>query len=956
MKMKGYYQDRDGDQRQLWKDVTEDMIEQIRHSDAYHMSIYLLNLAVGVHPKDEEVQNEDIAYKGDLWFDIDHKPTNPVPTVADYHQAIKESITDAQRLVSYFETIGLTGESCRLFISGSKGFHISIPGSVMNNTLPTKNLPLIHKHMAAFIQAKAGTTGIDMALYCMGRGKLLRVENKKRTNGKFKVPVTWAELQIMTPESYDKLCEVPRIESLVLPTNVCNELAIMFGEAADAVEVTSKIIFESTPSEQLAIFSDGNHPTCVNWFVENKNIKEASGNFNKAKMSFARYLSNADITNAELNLLIDEFAENWTSHSRPTVDGRREALRDTLSYGKAQGFSCKLMTNMLKDNPCTGCKLLAVQRQEILKKSDIEVTETGYYRPGKDKGTAISNFTLVTTGRVIDSGDGLGKFQILKCEIWQQSEGATQATFLRNHDFDNSAFESSRSFKNSLKDVAGLLWVGNDTDLQHIKVLLTNKAALAGGTIVERQVALGIAHHIDEERGIDEFVWLEEDYSLNTLGTKDSLQFNGLRAGVNQPRNLKLEGVTKYDSSDETQNETLRNLLKVNIPEIVAPTLGWVMGCWLRTHIRAMGSTDKHLPALQIYGSSGHGKTETATLFSALAGADFASTEPLVVSSSTPYAIKVEASISLTIPRIFDEMNEHRIVDRARYTQAYEAVKMTARGGFIMSGDVVDNKLGLKAMSATSPIIMLATQLNTSAEIHERTIPLSINKAHRKPSHTVAFKAVRDNYPHLIALARTAMETTIKLPVAWVEGIIAVNKALIPGELSDRIAENWRFALVGLDYLVFVLEGSKAPQDILDAVVELKAGLVQYLADNRENISAQGNTQEIDNVIDTFGEMTIQEVGYHAKIKQGDHYIVAGDTLHIWSAAIFPMYVKYCRNVMMRPPEMSSIKQFQDLVGHQDYYLGSCPPDGVRGRAGWHSLHIPGLVARGVRVENFLTD
>lgn len=463
---------------------------------------------------------------------------------------------------------------------------------------------------------------------------------------------------------------------------------------------------------------------------------------------------------------------------------------------------------------------------------------------------------------------------------------------------------------------------------------------------------IGICRHLDPERDIDEYVWVEENFSINTSGYINTLKFEGKECKGD--RTVNLQHVIGYDPTDEQQNKTLRALFKVNTPAVIAPTLGFVMGCWLRTHIRDNGSTDKHLPILQMYGSSGHGKTETATMFAALAGADYMNHEPVVISSSTPFAIRCEASISTTVPRIFDEMNEHRNIDKNRYTQAYEAVKMAARGGYMSSGNVRDNKQVIDNVPASSALIMLATQVNSSTEIEERTIPVSINRHDRTSEHANSFLYVRENFQHLVKMARTAMETTLHLDPQWASDCVKYNKGLIPTDIQDRIAVNWRFALVGLDYFTYILETKQTPKDILASVLELKQSLLDYLEEHKEEFSTQNATQEIDNVIDTFGEMVIQDNGYSKLYKHGEQYIVQGDTLHIWSAVFFPKYVSYCNQVLSRPPELSSPKQFQDLLKHQDYYLGSCPPEGVQCPPGWHSFHIPSLKLRKVRVENFL--
>lgn len=956
-----YYQAAENS-KQRWQQIEDTQEEAIRRETAFHMSIYKLDRAV------EEAKEGDIKYKGDLWFDIDHKPEGSTPSPDDYRRAIHEAILDTRKLLSYFDSIHLDTQCCLLFASGGKGFHLCVPASLFDATSAVKSLPRLHKFMAQMIQHRAETTGIDMATYSEGKGHLLRVENKQRANGKYKVPITLQELEVMTPESYALLTSAPRVVTTYAPKGSCAGLAILYSEAEAELENVSKIAFSAATEAHMAVFSDHNNPLCVDWVVEGTNIKPDSGKFNRAKMSLARYLMNSLITDEERNRLLSEFANNWTSTHNPTVESRQQAVRETLKYGKENGFSCSLMTSMMTASPCKGCKLKAVQRQEVASLAKIEATANGYIRiTPKGDGPELSNFTLVPYCKVMkDNEDKDNEFAAFEYIVLRGTTEIVEGDKLVVITLKHSAWQSSSEFKKQISSTLDLRWTGGDIDLQHLKSLLTNPVAIEGIKTVTEIKRIGINRYIDAARDIDEYVWVEEGFSINALGTTQTMRFDPDGTGTDTHRALRLSGVEPYNSADEKQNETLRALLKVNTPDIVAPTLGWIMSCWLRAHIRSRETTEKHLPSLQIYGSSGHGKTETATLFAILAGADYYTNEPLVVSSATPFAIRIEASISTTIPRIFDEMNEHKISDRKRYSAAREAVKASARAGAQPQGVVSDRGLRIDDKRATSPIIMLATQLNAEREIHERTIPLSINKVHRDADHAVNFRLARKNIQHLISLAKSSMLTTLEIDDAWIIATTLRNQALMPPAIQDRIATNWETALIGLDYLTYVLQGRRgnarikarksAPQDILDRVAALKQELLDWLQANERELSEASEAQEIDAVLDTFGEMIILDTGYNRKFKYGEHYVVAGDTLHIWSSAFFPQYLKHCRQVLMRPPELSSVKQYLDLLQHQPYCMASCPPEGVKSPRGWHSFHIPSLVERNIRVENFLVD
>ena len=201
--MINYYQDTEAGNSK-WIEFDEQNRTQILLK-AYHMGIYSLES----RPGESDLEDAKIKRKGDLWLDIDFKPENDSPE--EIHKAISLAIEDVQKLAKYLISIKAQLSDCLWFASGKKGFHVCIPGKLFGAGRPTHNLPLIYKYMAATIAARANMMGVDLSLYCMGKGKMLRVENKQRENGKYKVPLTSDEVLVMTPSLYEELVSQPRL-------------------------------------------------------------------------------------------------------------------------------------------------------------------------------------------------------------------------------------------------------------------------------------------------------------------------------------------------------------------------------------------------------------------------------------------------------------------------------------------------------------------------------------------------------------------------------------------------------------------------------------------------------------------------------------------------------------------------------------------------------------------------
>ena len=196
--MIGYYQNTEaGDS--TWIEFNEENRAQIL-PHAYHVGIYSLESRPGA-----EVDDEKIKRKGDLWIDIDFKPEND--SSEKVHEAILHAIESVQKLANYLSE---HLDDCLWYATGKKGFHVCIPGKLFGGNRAMHNLPRIHKYMATTIAERVGMEGVDLSLYCMGKGKMLRVENKQRANGKYKVRVTPDEIMSMTPELYAQLTSAPR--------------------------------------------------------------------------------------------------------------------------------------------------------------------------------------------------------------------------------------------------------------------------------------------------------------------------------------------------------------------------------------------------------------------------------------------------------------------------------------------------------------------------------------------------------------------------------------------------------------------------------------------------------------------------------------------------------------------------------------------------------------------------
>jgi len=96
------------------------------------------------------------------------------------------------------------------YCSGSKGFHAVMPAEMFGVQNGDPYLPLIYKEIATGWAEKFSLTTIDLTMYAMRKGKMFRLANVRRSNGRYKVPLSLEEVRDLSFENLWKLSEAPR--------------------------------------------------------------------------------------------------------------------------------------------------------------------------------------------------------------------------------------------------------------------------------------------------------------------------------------------------------------------------------------------------------------------------------------------------------------------------------------------------------------------------------------------------------------------------------------------------------------------------------------------------------------------------------------------------------------------------------------------------------------------------
>ncbi|MFC1580020.1 hypothetical protein ACFL4N_03820 [Thermodesulfobacteriota bacterium] len=134
-----------------------------------------------------------------------------LPLDFDDNESIQQPLTDLRALCTHLDDFyGIDPHELKFYLSGGKGFHCILPAHFLGAEDGDPRLPLIYKNMAARWKEALKLTSLDMSLYCMKQGRMLRLENVKRANGFFKVRLTLEEVVSGTPPELMALGKQPR--------------------------------------------------------------------------------------------------------------------------------------------------------------------------------------------------------------------------------------------------------------------------------------------------------------------------------------------------------------------------------------------------------------------------------------------------------------------------------------------------------------------------------------------------------------------------------------------------------------------------------------------------------------------------------------------------------------------------------------------------------------------------
>lgn len=677
-------------------------------------------------------EKNEVRYKGPMYFDFDAED-------------IQEAIEDFQATLTKLKGMGVVLESLDLYATGGRGFHIEIPLKTMYKNLPTAGIQAMHlvaKQLAFRMQVRS----MDLRIYSCRR--LWRVPNVKRSNGRYKVPITAAEAMSMTEEMYIELTSAPRppqprVDPVYAPdfVNVWNNCIT---DAEKAIKISAKNAKRDT---NLLRAWGSDWSDTLKDVLDGKSLREDVG-FNQISVQLA-------ITAHALGKTEEQFlkdAEGLMQSHHGTRYGtyharRRELINqyvymaEATSYAFSAGAIKVLLDPKVEAPDLTALATVPVTPGETVDQvgthNGVSMSRAGIFTMSDDGDpvqrckAALVNPVEIFDRKKMEAGNDMRIASAgFRVSVYYEGE------YLEDGHFWGSSFGSRASFQRTLGNYiqAGVSLndhqVGALMDILSMQARKEKRLSITVGkeglNIIDIPKITGYT-----DKRIRDVVWVSphRQITLNVDPETGEPMFTYTYRGpfgVTEPiYNSDLMEADKLSTlNPETAYAYFHHLMHLNEEENMARMIAWFSACHFAPWIREYFG---QFPHLHPFGGSGAAKSTTVKI---LARMHF-NTRKVVLSKAVTTKFSLEAGFagSGSIPFILDEYKASDMTD-AQYSTFQDLVRNAYTGASVSKGGVnsqVGDGLSIRSETLTAPMCFMGEQRETQKAIRDRSVSIHLD-------------------------------------------------------------------------------------------------------------------------------------------------------------------------------------------------------------------------------------
>lgn len=871
------------DKKETWKIYGQKQLAGLERDPAF-----ITVLAVDQDPEVLESAGEDpldhVKFSGPMYWDFDGTDLDAV-------------LDDSRTLVKWLQDhLNIPTDYINIWLSGQKGVHVTVPGEIFGVRAPTKLLPWIYREIALSLDLE----NLDKGVYSAGKGRMWRCEGIPRPgSGTFKVGITLKELESMDAQQYEVLVAAarPPLELQIPDKVLAFPKAETLMKMAKATANKKYRAYKDDPGVQEEVLKaiEG-IPGCIEKLITVGDCAES--NWNQAAMQLAAYIG-AKYDRSEAKeydeQLVDPFVRNVESSSRPTVAERKKHVREQINraFGGRMKFRMGPLVNTL-GAPCGNCVLCRSDLAEgpelegetnYCDDTKIKQTPKGMYMVGENSSRQLTTFTFKAEAELIE-------MQIHDNGLKEKGRSALKGTLtddtgkeFRDFEMPESAWAGAKDLRRAVEGLGSVAVYSTDVEVQKMlravltfsgnDMIRTTKSPVCG-IIFERKGNNVIPHYV------------EEGGSFTQTGNDNRYFFSG-------DKGLSPNLLSESDpySDDEELEATLKAMLKINVPEVVAATVGWTVACHFREHIQ---SSVNQFPLLNLTGGANAGKSSFLFVVLNLSGLDYCETEFVNSETASFYPILRAVSSSSTIPRLIEEMNP-TVMGFKKYNQVLGLLKggwnrAPIPRGYIGSG----REVKVSNDRVSSPIVYTSEQPPSVSSLLSRTLGAHLAvKTLYEDGYKDAFKVAHRGRRSLHRMGRALVSMAMNTPPDDIMAMYDANEGFVSDSIGTRPKFSVQTALVGLDLLKKACEMYEV--DAVSEIEDIKAKYIEHLTKTLAEQVAEKRITEVDRVLMAMDDMAASPDDRGYGLEAGTHYWREGNTLYLTLQSILPRYRRYAKSI-----------------------------------------------------------
>lgn len=882
------------------------------------------------------------------------KYTAPYGFYADFDSSSIEEVLGQVRLwmvklKSEFEFDETQG---RYFFTGSKGVHIEIPLSVFTQKIPAQGipgLPYVFRELAMSMFVDT----MDLRVYSGKRGRMWRVPNVQRQNGKYKVQVTFDELMLSTEEEYAAIVSSPRAPLPVEPPTFNPRLGYAYSVASEKFAKEAKVRSKQKGQDDRALERfKGEWPDSTLTVMSGDMVRKDVG-WNQLVIQLSTLAQALGKGEDDLLEACAGLIENHKGDSdRYNTPRKREReMRNIFRYtdgNPAYSFSLGgLFSIYAKDawrgdleagdyDPGDDEDIDAeadadappdenAEREFCKISGHLKWSKRGLFMKVEDQFKQVSNLGMSAPIRLmkIEGGEALGyELTLHTGEAKSIQSFVTMNTFTSRQAMNTWASKWSMSVQAPDQAVSAIV------DLLRIRTMRSKKVMYTVSREGLDIVTLPGAKSVDEY----EIIFATPDKVWSTGDT--AFRFKGMHT---------TEGAFKSDllsapdlEDNEEMREFLDHLFEINSDENLGKIMGWFVASFLCQPLRRIY---KQFPLLQVFGQAGSGKSKTVLVMSAM-HYNVAEAKKLSANGNTQFPIIAAVTQSASMPVIFEEFKPREMSKYQKdiltniMRNNYDGSRIE-RGA--LSKDAGTKEIVINGFDNVAPIAFMGEALESQSAILERCVMTALSKESRsgRGDH---FKYVLPRR-HLLgrvgkALVHSAMGLkyeALRDAIEHYQGRFATKLSQDVIDRMERPLYNIAVVAVALDFMSSTL--ARVFGDRYKARIEQ---MKHAILDNLHTTVPQV-TDEVTKVLDIMAQLSrVSDVQY--RLERNVDYVSDGEHVELKLRPAYAKYVRYQRSLGMEVL-FDNDKAFEESMKKYSGTLATKCPESVLYRNSYEPLY-----------------